>query len=72
MMSMLQRYMLVPSSGENMWIDISRSICTAITASVVYWSEFLATDSEVLVLFPALPDFLRNSGSGTWSTQLRE
>jgi hypothetical protein len=24
------------------------------------------------VLFPALPDFLRTSGSGTWSTQPRE
>jgi hypothetical protein len=26
------------------------------TASVVYWSEFLATDSEARVRFPALPD----------------
>jgi hypothetical protein len=32
---------------------------------VVYWSEFLATDPEVRVRFPALPDFLRSSGSGT-------
>jgi hypothetical protein len=40
--------------------------------SVVYWSEFLATDSEVWVRFPALPDFLRCSGSGTGSTQPRE
>jgi hypothetical protein len=41
---------------------------------LVYWSQFLATDSdlEVLVRFPALPDFLRSSGSGTGSTQLRE
>jgi hypothetical protein len=34
------------------------------TASVVQWSEFLATDPEVRVRLPALPDFLRSSGSG--------
>jgi hypothetical protein len=39
------------------------------TASVVQWSEFLATDLEVRVRFPALPDFLRSSGSGTGFTQ---
>jgi hypothetical protein len=27
--------------------------------SVVWWSEFLATDPEARVRFPALPDFLR-------------
>jgi hypothetical protein len=32
---------------------------------VVYSSEFLAADSEVRVRFPALPDFLRSSLSGT-------
>jgi hypothetical protein len=48
------------------------------TASVVWWSEFLATDPEARVRFPALPDFLRkkkkenSSGSGTVSTQPRE
>jgi hypothetical protein len=41
-------------------------------SSVVLWSEFLATDPEVRVLFPALPDFLRSSGSGTGSIQPRE
>jgi hypothetical protein len=35
------------------------------------WSEFLATDPEVRVRFPALPDFL-SSGSGTRSTQPRQ
>jgi hypothetical protein len=35
-------------------------------------SEFLATDPEVWVRFPALPDFLRDRGSGTGSTQPRE
>jgi hypothetical protein len=39
---------------------------------VVYWSEFLATDPEVRVRFPALPDFLRSSGPGTGFTQPRE
>jgi hypothetical protein len=43
-----------------------------LTASMVWWSEFLATDSEVQVRFPMLPDFLRSSGSGTGSTQLCE
>jgi hypothetical protein len=31
------------------------------SASVVYWSEFLATDPEIRVRFPALADFLRSS-----------
>jgi hypothetical protein len=35
-------------------------------------SEFLATDPEVQVPFPALPDFMTNNGSGTVSTQPRE
>jgi hypothetical protein len=35
------------------------------------WSEFLATDPELRVRLPALPDFLRSSGSGTGSTQPR-
>jgi hypothetical protein len=36
-----------------------------ITASVVYWSDFQATDAKVRARFPALPDFLRSNGSGT-------
>jgi hypothetical protein len=32
----------------------------------------VATDPEVPVRFPALPDFVRSSGSGTESTQPRE
>jgi hypothetical protein len=32
----------------------------------------MATDPEVRVRFPVLPDFLRKSGSGTGSTQPRE
>jgi hypothetical protein len=42
------------------------------TASVVSWSEFLATDPEVLVRFPALPNFLRSSWSKRGSTQPHE
>jgi hypothetical protein len=31
--------------------------------------EILAADPEVRVRFPALPDYLRSTGSGTGSTQ---
>jgi hypothetical protein len=34
--------------------------------------DFLATDPEVRIRFPSLPDFLRSSGSGKGSTQPRE
>jgi hypothetical protein len=44
----------------------------ASTTSVVWWSEFMATDPEVRVRFPALPYFVRSSWSGTESTQPRE
>jgi hypothetical protein len=46
--------------------------CHRWTASVVQWSEFLATDPEIRVRFQMLPDFLRSSVSGTGSTQPRE
>jgi hypothetical protein len=39
---------------------------------VVLWSEFPATDLEVRVRFPAIPDFPSSSGSGTGSNQPRE
>jgi hypothetical protein len=42
------------------------------TAPEVWWSECLASDSEIHVRFPALSDFLRSSGSVTGSTQPRE
>jgi hypothetical protein len=35
----------------------------------VYRSEFLATDPEVQVRFPEVPDLLRSSGSRTVSTE---
>jgi hypothetical protein len=37
-----------------------------------YNIEFLPTDPEAEVRFPALSDFLRSSASGTGSTQPRE
>jgi hypothetical protein len=46
-------------------------IITVIIISIIrppLW--FLATHPEVRVRFPALPDLLRSSGSGTGSTQL--
>jgi hypothetical protein len=35
-------------------------------------AEFLATNPEARVRFPALPEFLRSSGSGMGSTQSRD
>jgi hypothetical protein len=57
--------------AADLLIIIITIIIIIIIASVVYWSEFLATDPEVRVRFPALPDFLR-CGSGTGPTQPRE
>jgi hypothetical protein len=42
------------------------------TASLVWYSEFLATDQEVRARFSALPDFLNSIGSGTESIQPRD
>jgi hypothetical protein len=50
-------------------------ICYVEESRPPLWSsgqEFLATDPEARVRFPALPDFLRSSESGTGSTQPRE
>jgi hypothetical protein len=64
------------SGGRSVGIVRSRTKATEVvnrmTTSVVLWSAFLATDPEAQVRFPALPDFLRSSGSGTGSTQSRE
>jgi hypothetical protein len=37
-------------------------VAPQLTASVVYWSEFLDTDPEARVRFSELPDFLRSNG----------
>jgi hypothetical protein len=42
------------------------------TASVVSWSEFLATGPEVPGSIPGTTRFSEIDGSGTGSTQLRE
>jgi hypothetical protein len=39
---------------------------------VVWLSEFLTTDPEIPGSIPALPNFLRNSGSETRATQAHE
>jgi hypothetical protein len=51
---------------------LKTGISLLVTASVVYWSEFLATYPEVRVQFPALPDFLISSWSETEFIQARE
>jgi hypothetical protein len=56
-------------NGEHIKLCLIIQFC--MTASLVCWSEFLATD-RYRVRFPALPDFMRSSGSGTGSTQPRE
>jgi hypothetical protein len=42
---------------EGFFLALLRAVRWLSTASVVQWSKFLATDSEVQVRFPALPDF---------------
>jgi hypothetical protein len=38
-------------------------LISCVTASLVLWSEFLATDPEIWVRFSELPGFVRSSGS---------
>jgi hypothetical protein len=60
--------------SDNMWKLATSSylyfnqMCK-LNPSVVWWSEFLASDAEVQVRFSVLPDFQRSSGSGTGSAQ---
>jgi hypothetical protein len=65
-----QRNVIVKNKLINLYFKFT--VNKIMNASVVYWSEFLPTDPEVRVRFPALPDFLRSSGSGTGSNQPRE
>jgi hypothetical protein len=58
------------TSLNNTKLPFFQYIYDCVAASVVYRSEFLATDAEVR--FPELQDFLRSSGSGTGSIQPRE
>jgi hypothetical protein len=50
-------------ANKNWFISLLDRLCGLVV-------EFLATYPEVRVRFPALPDFLRSSGSGTVSTRL--
>jgi hypothetical protein len=53
---------LISGEVNNTWIYTSLlsfaiiMIVVVAAASVVYWSEFLATDPEARVRFPALPE----------------
>jgi hypothetical protein len=47
-------------------------ISTLDAPPLVYWPEFLVSDPEVRVRFPALSDFLRSSGTGTGPIRPRE
>jgi hypothetical protein len=51
--------------ATNRLCSFSPSLCSS-------GQEFQATDPEVRIRFPALPEFLRSSGSGTGSTEPRE
>jgi hypothetical protein len=59
-------------SKSEVHFSVYRVMSVLATATVVKWSEFLATDPDVRVRFSALPDFVRSNGSGTRSTQPRE
>jgi hypothetical protein len=80
-LSLVNRVMYLPvafnflTSLANIWFSskflrhwigwVFKQVVCLLAASVVLGSEFLATDPEVRVPFPALLDFLRSSGSGT-------
>jgi hypothetical protein len=68
---------------ESSWLQNGSVLCFLCGTNWIYiwyieesrpslWSDFLATDLEVRVRFPALLDFLGSSGSGAGSTQPRE
>jgi hypothetical protein len=62
--------------NQNNQIIVGASLCSSCTYCFFYYflqtvSEFLATDPETRVRFPALPG-KKSSGSGTGSTQPRE
>jgi hypothetical protein len=45
-----------PGFDPQVWAGIFLSNITSVTASVLWWSEFLVTDPEARVRFPALPE----------------
>jgi hypothetical protein len=54
--------------------ELNLYICYVEESKLPLWSigELLATDPVLWVRFPALPEFVRSSGSGTGSTLPRE
>jgi hypothetical protein len=67
------------AEGEIMnWMKLVRKVSMGVRerfnalASFFQLLSLYFTDPETRVRFPALPDFLRSSGSGTGSTQPRE
>jgi hypothetical protein len=60
------------SSGQSSWLQNGDVFPVKYELNLYMWSEFLATDPEARVRFPALSDFLRSCWSGTGSTQPRE
>jgi hypothetical protein len=69
------RYTDYATAAHHRWEDNIKTVnidIDRLSASLVKWSEFLVTDPEVQVLFPALPNFLRSIRSGTGSTQHHE
>jgi hypothetical protein len=65
----IQGFSSVRLPNQGMTILLIFIFIKFLTASVVLWSELLATDPEVQVRFLGLPDFPRSSGSGKGSTQ---
>jgi hypothetical protein len=55
-------------------ISSSSSSSSSSSTTVLWssWAEFQATDPEVRVRFPVLPNFLRSIGFGTGPTQPRK
>jgi hypothetical protein len=54
--SLADRKLMSPPSVQNGGSRFFQNVGTFQTASVVLWSEFLATDPETRVRFPTLPE----------------
>jgi hypothetical protein len=65
---------LIPQGGFSLLYRLSvtlLNLAESKTDSVIWWSEFLSTDSEVRVRFSAQPYFMRSSGTGSGFTETR-
>ena len=66
---------LITYSQESYWVFMCLIVCGVETSRPPLWSSgqsFWLQIERSWVRFPALPDFLSSSGSGTGSTQPRE